>query len=49
MVKNDNSDFAWNNIKSTDKIGFVDGWAYDEHCIAREKDNIAVSKMLCIF
>ncbi|XP_072047915.1 uncharacterized protein [Amphiura filiformis] len=40
MVKKGNpGGFTWTDLTGK-TIGFVNGWAYDEHCIAREKDQI---------
>ena len=42
MKKGNPKGFVWTDLTNA-KIGIVDGWAYDEHCIAREKDRITVS------
>lgn len=39
MIKVGTTGFNWKDLTGK-TIGFIDGWAYDEHCIAREKDNI---------
>lgn len=40
-VKHGNPDgFQWTNIRAEQKIGFWDGAANDEHCLARMGDNI---------
>ena len=48
LVKKGNTGFDWTNLTGS-KIGLVDGWAYDEHCIARQKDTITVSILITNF